>query len=191
MKKFFRKFRKKLKPLLLISVVLVALVLVGGYFLIFTGDDDSETAASTTQGASSKAGPGSDDEITTQKNPTPKVDPGPPAGKEFTIDSDRDEKDYAIATAIGAVKTPARIAVRIGAAPKQPVTVDANIVCTLRNEGQKSNMATFQVTPPVTRELKLPASDPVSCTASVGVRLTQAGEGRIKVFLVATRRGDA
>ena len=191
MKKFFRKIKKKLSPLLLIPVVLVlVLVLVGGYFLFLAGDDDSETAASNTPGASSKTGPGSDDEITTQKKPTPKVDPGPPAGKEFTIDSDRDEKDYAIAQASGGVKTPARIAVRIGAAPKQPVSVNVSVTCTQTSEAAKTNLATFSVTPPHMRDLKLPVSDPVSCTATANAQLTQAGEGRIKVFLVATRRGD-
>lgn len=192
MKKFFRKIKKKLSPLVLIPVVLLlALVLVGGYFLFFAGDDDSETAASTTPGASSKSDTGSDDETTTLKKPKgPKVPPDPPAGKEVTIDSDRDEKDYAIAQASGAVKSPARIAVRIGAAPKQPVAVNVSVTCTQPSEAAKTNLATFSVTPPHTRDLKLPVSDAVACTATANAQLTQAGEGRIKVFLIATRRGD-
>jgi len=191
-KKFFRKIKKKLSPLVLIPVVLLlALVLVGGYFLFFAGDDDSESTASTTPGASSKSDTGSDDETTTLKKPKgPKVPPDPPAGKEVTIDSDRDEKDYAVARAVGAVKTPERIAVRIGAAPKQPVTVNVNSVCTKASEATESNVATFSVTPPHTRDLKLPVTDAVLCRASANAQLTQAGEGRIKVFLIATRRGD-
>jgi len=191
-KKFFRKIKKKLSPLLLIPVVLVlVLVLVGGYFLFLAGDDDSETAGSTTPGATSETDTGSADETDTLTKPKPPtVKPGPPAGKEFTIDSDRDEKDYAIAQASGAVDTPERIAVRIGAAPKQPVAVNVSVTCTQRNEAAKTNLATFSVTPPHTRDLKLPVSDAVSCTATANAQLTQAGEGRIKVFLVATRRGD-
>lgn len=126
----------------------------------------------------------------TKPKPT-KVKPGPPAGKEFTIDSDRDEKDYAIAQASGAVTSPERIAVRIGAAPKQTVAVNVSVTCTQTNEAAKTNLATFNATPPHTRDLKLPVSDPVSCTATANAQLTQAGKGRIKVFLVATRRADS
>lgn len=192
MKKFFKKIKKKLSPLVLIPVVLVlVLVLVGGYFLIFAGDDDSEKA-SNTSGAPSNTDAGSDDETKTLTKPKPtKVKPSPPAGKEFTIDSDRDEKDYAIAQASGAVTSPERIAVRIGAAPKQTVAVNVSVTCTQTNEAAKTNLATFNATPPHTRDLKLPVSDPVSCTATANAQLTQAGKGRIKVFLVATRRADS
>jgi len=191
-KKFFRKIKKKLSPLVLIPVVLVlVLVLVGGYFLIFAGDDDDDSSTATVApDNSSNSGSGSDDDETktlTKPKP-PKVNEGPPAGKEFTIDSDRDEKDYAIAQASGAVKSPQRIAVRIGAAPKQPVAVNVSVTCTQTSEAAKTNLATFNVTPPHTRDLKLPVADPVSCTATANAQLTQAGDGRIKVFLVATRR---
>lgn len=188
MKKRFRKLRKKLlRPLVLITIVLLAVVLVGGYFLIFAGGDDSNKTASTTpRAATTPTGPGSQGRL--KKPKAPKLAPEQPSGKEFTIDSDRAEGDYATATASGAIKTPARIRVLIGAAPKQPVTVNPNIVCLLPTEGAKSNADTFSVTPPATRELKLPVANAVSCTATAGVQLTQAGKGRIKVFLTGTRR---
>lgn len=193
MKKLFRKIKKKkLRPLMLIPVVLVALLLVGGYFLFFSGDDDSESTANTTPSSSSTTANGSDgDETTTlTKPPEPKVEPEKPTGQEFTIDSDRDEKSYALAQATGSIKTPARIALRLGAAPKQPVTVNWDIVCLLASEGTKSSRDTFRVTPPHSRDLKLPVDNAVSCTATANAQLTQAGKGRIKVFLVGTRRAD-
>jgi len=191
-KKFFKKLRKKFRPLLLIPVVLVALILVGGYFLFIAGDgDDGSKATANSSSSSSKTDAANDGPATPLDKPTaPKLPAEKPTGREFTIDSDRDEKDYAIVNAVGQIKTPAKISVRIGAAPKQPVVVNASITCQLRDEGAKSSLATFQVTPPVTRELKLPVPDAVSCTPSVGVQLTQAGRGRIKVFLLGTRRAD-
>jgi hypothetical protein len=193
-KKFFRKIKKKLSPLVLIPVVLVlVLVLVGGYFLFFAGDDDdgdSTETVSTTAGPGGGGGSGDETKTLTKPKP-PKINEGPPAGKEFTIDSDRDEKDYAIAQASGAVKSPQRIAVRIGAAPKQPVAVNVSVTCTQTNEAAKTNLATFNVTPPHTRDLKLPVDEPVSCTATANAQLTQAGKGRIKVFLIATRRAGS
>lgn len=188
MKKRFKKLKKKLfRPLVLVPVtLLLAVVLVGGYFLFFAGDDGSDNTASTPQAPAPPTGDGPSGKL--QKPKPLQLAPEQPTGKEFTIDSDRAEKDYAIANAVGSIKTPARIDLRIGAAPKQPVAVNASITCLLRNEGSKYNLETFSVTPPVTRELKLPVSDAVSCTVSVGAQLTQAGRGRIKVFLMGTRR---
>lgn len=191
MKKFFKKLKKKFRPLLLIPVVFVALLLVGGYFLFIAGDDGDGSKANANANSSSTTDAGNEGPATPLDKPKPpKLPTEKPTGQEFTIDSDRDEKDYAIVNAVGQIKTPAKISVRIGAAPKQPVVVNANITCQLRDEGAKSSLATFQVTPPVTRELKLPVPDAVSCTPSVGVQLTQAGRGRIKVFLLGTRRAD-
>ena len=190
MKKRFRKLKKKLRPLLLIPIVLLALMLVGGYFLFFAGDDDSDETASPGQSPASATGNGSDDETTTLTQPkAPQLEADQPAaGKEFTIDSDRDEKEYAIAQASGSISAPASIALRIGAAPKQPVVVNVSITCTQPSEAAKANADTFSVTPPNTRQLKLPVSDPVSCIATGNAQLTRAGRGRIKVFLVGTRR---
>jgi hypothetical protein len=193
LKKFFRKAKSKFSLLLLIPIVLLVLLLTGGYFLFFAGDDDDgDRTANSSQSSSQSGDNGSDDETTTLEKPkAPKVEPDQPSGREFTIDSDRDEKDYALAQAIGAIKTPAKIGLRLGAAPKQPVTVNASITCQLTNEGTKSSLDTFTVTPPHTRDLKLPVDDAVSCTASVGAQLTQAGRGRIKIFLIGTRRADS
>ncbi|MCA1683220.1 MAG: hypothetical protein LC685_04450 [Actinobacteria bacterium] len=189
MKKRFRKLKRKLPgPLVLIPIGLLVVVLVGGYFLFFAGDDSSDKTANTAP-ARSGSGDGSGHEQGKLKQPkAPKAKPEQPTGKEITIDSDRDEKDYAIAQAIGAIKTPARIGLRVGAAPKQPVTVNSSIVCLLATEGSKSNADTFSVTPPISRDLKLPVPDAVSCTASVTAQLTRAGKGRIKVFLTGMRR---
>lgn len=187
MKKRFRKLKKKLPgPLVLIPIGLLVLVVVGGYFLFFAGDDSNTTASTTT--AAPPPGAGGHQRGRLKKPKAPKLAPEQPSGKEFTIDSDRDEKDYAIAQAIGSIKTPARIGLRIGAAPKQPVTVNSSIVCLLPTEGSKSNADTFSVTPPNMQDLKLPVANAVSCTASVTAQLTQAGKGRIKIFLIGTRR---
>ncbi|MDQ3678632.1 MAG: hypothetical protein M3401_17845 [Actinomycetota bacterium] len=184
LKKLFRKVKKKLSPLLLIPIVLLALVLAGGYFLFFAGDDDNDGTASNSPDAPSV--PNTPSKKKSRKRF--KVKPAPAAGKEFTIDSDRDEKDYAIAQAIGSITTPGSISVRIGAAPKQPVTVNWSIVCLLTSEGARTTDDTFTVTPPATRQLKLPVKNAVSCNASVAAQLTRAGNGRIKVFLLGVRR---
>ncbi len=191
MKKFFRKIKKKFSPLMLIAVVLLVLVLGGGYLLLSSGDDDDDgdKTASTT-GTPAATTPGDDNTGTLTQPPPPKIKPDPAVGKEFTIDSDRDEKDYALAQATGSIKTPQSIRLRIGAAPKQPVTVNWNIVCLLPTEGAKSSDDTFTVTPPHERELKLPVTNAVTCTASANAQLTRAGRGRIKVFLLGTRRAE-
>jgi hypothetical protein len=186
-KKFFSKIKKKLSPLLLIPVVILALIIAGGYFLFFAGDDDnkkSENASNTTPPPTPDTGT-----TTTLTQPkAPKAKPAPPPNKEFTIDSDRDEKSYALAQATGSITEPQSIGIRIGAAPKQPVTVNWNIVCLLPTEGAKSSDDTFTVTPPHQRLLKLPVQNAVTCTASANAQLTQAGKGRIKVFLIGVRR---
>lgn len=189
MKKLFRKIKKKLSPLLAIPIVFLALLVTGGYFLFFSGDDGkngSENASNTPPPAPVPDGP---DKTPTTPAP-PQVKPDPAAGKEFTIDSDRDEKDYAIAQAIGTITRPQTISLRIGAAPKQPVTVNWSVVCLLPSEGARSTDDTFTVTPPATRALKLPVNDAVSCNASAAAQLTRAGKGRIKVFLVGVRRAE-
>ena len=187
MKKLFRKTKKKLRPLVLIPIVLLAVILTGGYFLFLAGDDDDTSKASSATPAPPATG-GPSKTKTTKKDLTPK--PEAAAGKEFTIDSDRAEKDYATVNAIGAIKTPASISARFGAAPKQPVTVNSSITCLLATEGARYGLDTFTVTPPAARELKLPVpvQDAISCTTSVTAQLTRPGEGRIKVFLIGVRR---
>lgn len=187
LKKFFRKLRKKLRPLVLIPIVLLVLILVGGYFLLFSGDDDNnKTAKNGSNAPPTVSVPGDSETIPTPT--TPKVKPAPAAGKEFTIDSDRDEKTYALAQATGSITEPQTIRLRVGAAPKQPVSVNWNIVCLLPTEGAKTTDDTFTDTPPFERELKLPVDNAVTCTASANAQLTQAGKGRIKVFLLGVRR---
>lgn len=188
MKKFFRKLKKP-SPLLLIPIVFVAIILVGGYFLFFAGDDDNSNdhAGPSTPGSPAKTTP-TDETGTLAKPPPLRIKPDPTVGKEFTIDSDRDEKSYALAQATGSIKTPQIIKLRIGAAPKQPVTVNWNIVCLLPTEGAKSSDDTFTATPPFERVLTLPVTDAVTCTASANAQLTRSGKGRIKVFLLGTRR---
>ncbi|MDX6690981.1 MAG: hypothetical protein QOG15_2438 [Solirubrobacteraceae bacterium] len=191
MKKFFRKIKTKLSPLVLIPIVFVALILVGGYFLFFAGDDKKDNAtAGTPNGGQAKTTTSDNPTGTLDKPPPPVIKPDPTAGKQFTIDSDRDEKAYAVVQATGVIKTPQTISMRVGAAPKQPVTVNWNIVCLEPTEGTQSSDATFTATPPFERQLKLPvaAASAVTCTATANAQLTHAGRGRIKVFLVGTRR---
>jgi len=187
LKKFFRKLKKKLSPLLLIPIVLLVLILTGGYFLVFGGDDDDGDGGNAADGAPATS---DDDDGRGSRRKSPKVKSDPAAGKEFTIDSDRDEKTYALAQATGSISEPQSIGLRIGAAPKQPVTINWNIVCLLPTEGAKSTDDTFTVTPPHARTLKLPVDNAVTCTASANAQLTRAGKGRIKVFLVGVRRAD-
>lgn len=185
MKELFSN-KKNLILLLVISIVVLALILTGGYFLFLAGDDDDKSNASrTTSAPPPTAGPSK-----TNKKKKRKAKPGPVAGKEFTLDSDRDERDYATVQATGAIRTPARILVRFGAAPKQPVKANSSITCLLATEGARTNLDTFTLTPPATRELKLPVppKDAVTCTATANAQLTLAGKGRIKVFLTGIRR---
>jgi hypothetical protein len=189
LKKFFRKVKKKLSPLMLIPIVVLVLILGGGYLLFFAGDEDDNGGGSASNSSTL---------VPTNPKPSnktpkrPKLKPDDPAGgTEFTIDSDRDEKTYALAQATGSITEPQTIGLRVGAAPKQPVTVNWNIVCLLADEGAKSTDDTFTATPPFERQLKLPVNNAVTCTASANAQLTQAGRGRIKVFLVGVRRVGA
>jgi len=192
-KKLFRKIKKKLpSPLLLIPIVLLALLLLGGgYLLFFSGDDDDDSSSA----AERPVGPVATTPQTTPTTPKkstakdPAVKPPPPAGKQFVIDSDREEKDYALAQAIGTVRDPDNTALtmRIGAAPKQPVTVEINYTCTLPDERAKSVLNSSTVTPPVALQLKVPIDGAAKCEVSAQARLTRAGKGRVKVFLTGIR----
>jgi hypothetical protein len=188
-KKLFRTIKKKLSPLMLIPVVLLALILVGGYFLFFNDDDGDNTS----NASSTVAPPPPTTTPTTPGKPKqdPAAKPPPAAGKSFLIDSDREEKNYAIAQAIGSITDPQSLTLRVGAAPKQPVTIEASLTCTLPDERAKSNLDVFTVTPPAEPQLKIPVKDPVKCEVSASARLTRAGKGRVKVFLMGVRRSGA
>ncbi len=189
MKKLFRTIKRKLRPLLLVPIVLLVLIVGGVYLIFFAGDDDDETASDAPT-AQEAARPDGREQGRIKKRRTTTVDPGPPGGREFKLDSDRDEKDYAIAQAIGTIETPQSVRLQIGAAPKQPVTVHVDIVCQLPDEGAERSDDTFTVTPPHTRMLKLPVDDAVLCRATANAQLTRAGKGRIKVFLYGTKRTE-
>jgi len=193
-KKLFRKIKKKLSPLLLIPIVLLVLVLGGGYLLFFSGDDDDDSS----NVANGPVGTVETEPRTTPTTPTtpekdPAAKPPPPKGKQFLIDSDREEKDYALAQAIGTVQDPDNTALtmRIGAAPKQPVTVEINYTCTLPDERAKSVLNSSTITPPASLQLKVPINGAAKCEVSAQARLTRAGKGRVKVFLTGIRSAGA
>jgi hypothetical protein len=191
-KKFFGTIKKKLRPIVLVPIVLVVAIVLGIYFLFIAGDDDKDKTA--TVGAPQTTGTTRTTDTSKGKlkqPPKTKLEPDQPIGKPFTIDSDRDERSFAIAQAIGSIKTPATVSARVGAAPKQRIKINTSITCLLATEGARTEVRTFFVTPPVTAPLKLPIDNAVSCTVSANAQLTKSGKGRVKIFLIGQRRGAA
>jgi hypothetical protein len=183
-------------------MIVVGAALVAGSVVLLIGGGDDETSSSPTK-STATAPPGAKDgrgtvygatspvEATpgaTTTTPSPKRKPAPPAKPKppVTFASDRAHKNYALAQATGSIKRPTGVSMRVGAAPKQPVTINWNVVCLFAG-GAKTTSDTLTRTPPITVQLTLPPGQAETCTISAQAQLTLAGVGRVKVFLVGQR----
>ncbi|MGH2840314.1 MAG: hypothetical protein ACRDKY_05770 [Solirubrobacteraceae bacterium] len=197
MKTLARTVTSKLRPRRLLVIVLCAGILVGAFFVLTSGDDETPTAAVSTAIAprSGEDGdaPATRTEATTgatrtkSKPKQARAPKQPAASPTVRFASDRAVRNYALAQAIGSIKRPARVSMQVGAAPKQPVSINWNVVC-LFASGAKTTSNTLTLTPPAIVPLTLPAGKAETCTISGQAQLTLAGVGRVKVFLLAQRR---
>jgi hypothetical protein len=179
-----------------VATVVVGAVLVAGSLVLLLSGGDDEKTASTTVPTTKRAPTGTSSTdttptttATTPGKPKPKPKPKPPPKPQpiVTFASDRAQKNYALAQATGSIKHPAKVSMQVGAAPKQPVTINWNVVC-LFSSGAKTTSDTVTQTPPLVLQLKLPPGEASTCTISAQAQLTLAGVGRVKVFLRGQRR---
>ncbi|MDX6689917.1 MAG: hypothetical protein QOG15_1374 [Solirubrobacteraceae bacterium] len=176
-----------------VQIGLGAALVVGAILvLVLTGGDDnpsrSASATTATSGspdtpATTPAGKGKGKGKTTPARPPKPRAPNP----TIKFASDRSHKNYALAQATGSIKHPAKVSMQVGAAPKQPVTINWNVVC-LFADGAKTTSNTLTQTPPLVLQLTLPPGQAKTCTVSAQAQLTLAGVGRVKVFLLGQRR---
>jgi hypothetical protein len=152
----------------LVVVVVLAVVAVK----LLGGDDDSDKPKSA---QSEKAKPA--DNTKDSGSDSGSVDE--PALR--TVAVKRSEgKDAAVN--VGAIMSkPSAVHLRVSSAPKQKVTVNWTLACGTGATAQGN----YDVTPPDTRELKLPKKSPRTCVASASSQIN--GQGRVKLAIMRDR----
>jgi outer membrane biosynthesis protein TonB len=206
-KKLTRKVTKTL-PGRVALVVLGACLIAGSVVLLVTDDGKDDTKRVATVSTATTPKPPTDANATTvpttttdtttattPAKPKPKPKPKKPKPKPKPVTllppvvfaSDRAQKNYALAQATGSIKRPTTVTMQVGAAPKQPVSINWNVVC-LFASGAKTTSDSVTMTPPLELKLTLPPGQASTCTISAQAQLTLAGVGRVKVFLRGVRR---
>ena len=107
----------------------------------------------------------------------------PAAADARTIGSKSGSGDYAIALASGTANNPHRIRLVVTASPRQSVSGSWTMVCS-RGLSAGSKSGSFSGKSTVRRTLKMPSSNPDSCTVSASGQLN--GSGRIRVRLLSS-----
>jgi len=176
-KKFARKVKKSIKPLYVVPVVLVAGLIVVGIVIFGGGDEDNKTANPSlgfAEGDSSRL-PGA-------KRRRFKSAPVVRSGR---LDEARRTGRLAVAQARGTIVSPTRVRIRVGAAPKQTVTVNWQLGC-FKNRRAIVGRDSYRARPPDIRAIKLPTQGAKSCIATASAQLTKPdGVGSITVAVVA------
>lgn len=106
-----------------------------------------------------------------------------PAVTYKRIGSKTSSGDFAIAIASGTANRPRGIYVAVFAKPSQTVSVNWTVVCS-KGTGAGSKSGDYKTTRSTKRKLRLPMSNPDSCSVSAGGNL--ASGGRITVRLYQT-----
>jgi hypothetical protein len=113
---------------------------------------------------------------------------GVPTAHAMVVDSESARGHRAYASAAGVIVTPASIALRVAATPRQRVSGSWTMVCSAgfaaaSASGSFSGGTTLRLTLPI------PLSVPDHCTVLAGAQL--AHRGRVRVTLLASRVSDA
>lgn len=99
-----------------------------------------------------------------------------------TVALERVEGRRAVVETDAFVERPATLSIRVSVAPKQRVSVAYGLTCTDR----PTRSASYDVTPPATRSVRLPAGA-TDCALAARAELLR-GRGRLKLTLLATER---
>lgn len=182
MKKYLRKIKKvnlrkikKVNPLYAGAGVLILIVIA--LIVITSGGDDGDKSADTTTAAPRTA---TSDAAPPRRRKPPKE---APIGTTGVIDQARREGDFVVAQARGTIRNPARVRLRVSAAPKQTISVDWQLSC-FKDRRVKVGKGKYRVKTPNERQIPLPMSGAETCIATAGAQLTRHGGGRVKIAVV-------
>lgn len=171
-----KTFKQNFRPVIVIPIVLVVGLIVGGYFL-FSGDGDD-------QGANVPKPVLTPEDLRSGKFKPRKIKP-PPRKRSGTLDEARREGRLVQAQARGTVVKPARIRLRVSAAPKQTVTVDWQLGCFL-NRRAKVGRGKYRAKAPDVRRIRISIPGAETCIVTATAGLTKVdGRGRVKVSVIA------
>lgn len=166
-----------IKPLYLIVGVVVAVLIVAGVLILAGGGDDSDGPDPTLG-----VGEGDVSQLPAGRRKPPKQAPVVRRGK---LDEARREGRLAVAQARGTINEPARVLIRVSAAPKQTVTVNYQLGC-FRDRRARIGRGSYRTRPPDTRAVPIPMASPKTCIVTAGAQLTKVvGRGRIKVSVIS------
>jgi hypothetical protein len=98
------------------------------------------------------------------------------------IDRQTARGDYAVVVASGSVDNPNALFVKVKARPNQHVSVSWNDVCS-KGYGAGSKDGSFSGVTPIKRRIKMPYTDPDSCSFAASGQLDNSG--KIIVILLA------
>ncbi|MDP2712234.1 MAG: hypothetical protein Q8O56_13535 [Solirubrobacteraceae bacterium] len=174
------KVKTSFKPLYLIPLVLV-LGLFAVFVIVFVGgngDDDAQRAGDPTLGF----GEGDPSQLPGSRRPPPKQAPRVRTG---LLNEARAEGVLAVAQARGTIVSPARVRIRISAAPKQTVRVNWQLGC-YKDRKARIGRGEYRARTPDVREVRVPVSGAETCIATAGAHLSRSDRsGRIKVAVIA------
>lgn len=159
-----------MKVKIVIAVAVVAVVAAVAVLLLSGGDDEP--------GSTGDNGAQSDDKSNRGSSDGGSGSSGGDAPALRTVGSKRATGSNPAPTASAFIRSPGEIWIRVSAAPKQEVTVNWTLAC---GTGATST-GSYDVTPPDTRQLKLPAKKPKVCVASASTQLKDQGRARIAVM---------
>ena len=158
---------------LVIGVALVAVIAIVAVTLLVGGDDeDSKSAGDKTSKSADKDTKSDDSDDAADSSDEPEL---------RTLAVKRSEGRDAAVNVGALTREPGKIALRVSAAPKQRVTVNWTLACGVGATAQGD----YEVTPPDTRELKLPKKNPRTCVASASSQID--GRGRLKLAVMRDR----
>jgi hypothetical protein len=169
---------KKANPLYLGAFGLIVMVVV--LIVLTSGGDDGKKTAQTVTKAPALKKDTSKLKLPKETKPVKQA----PIGSSGVIDQARREGDFVVAQARGTVRNPFKVSLRIGAAPKQTVTVDWQLSC-FKNRQVRVGKGKYRAKAPDERGIQLPMSGAETCIATASAQLTRHGKGRVKVAVVA------
>jgi hypothetical protein len=182
-KKFVRKIRTSIpaiNPLYLVAVVVV-LVLVVVVIVIVGGGGDGDGNGGGGAGGSDAARGFAEGDRSRLPGADTKPVPEAPTVRSGKLDEARREGRLAVAQARGTIVSPARVTIRVSAAPKQTVRVNWQLGC-FKDRRSKIGTGEYRTRTPDARAVKLPVQGAKSCIATASAQLTRSDRsGRIKV----------
>ena len=154
---------------IVLGVIVVVVLAVVAVSLLTGGDDDDTSAGDKSAKSADKKVPAGDESAAGDE----------PALKTVAVKRSTG-KDAAVNVG-GIMSKPKAVYLRVSSAPKQKVTVNWTLACGVGATAQGD----YDVTPPDTRQLKLPKKSPKTCVASASSQID--GNGRLKLAVMRDR----